>query len=185
MQFNGAFTGVTWNSQALFTSKKSRQQGKQRHASRLARTYDFVGLQETHGTWGAAEAVRMPDGIHPFWSHGLARKAGIGLWVKETFLAKFNPVTEDSWEEIEYGRAGVLRLRGPNGALDIFVVYHHTGDSAEAKASRESTRTVLANSIKPQAEALTILMGDFNYVAHRRDRFSKMDADGSDTDSAE
>ena len=145
---------------------------------KLIQSYDFVGLQETHSTDGAVKAMSMPTGIRPFWSHGSTRKAGIGLLVKEQFLLSFNAVTDDSWEEVEPGRAAVLRLRGPQGALDIFVLYHHTGASTQAKSSRSSTRAFLSTAIQPQAEVLSILMGDFNYVAHHRDRFNKANNNG-------
>jgi exonuclease III len=184
MQFIGTYKGTSWNSQALFARKTGRQQGKQRHAARLAESHDFVGLQETHSTDGSVRAFRAPAGVRCFWSHASVRQAGVALWVKETFLAKFNPVTNESWVEIEQGRAGVLRLRGAEGALDIFVLYHHTGSSALAKAARDSTRTNISAAVRPQPEVLSILMGDFNYVAHKRDRFSKVDANWSDNEDA-
>ena len=178
MQFTGSFKGATWNTQALFARRSERQHCKRRHAMKLIQSYDFVGLQETHSTDGAVKAMSMPTGIRPFWSHGSTRKAGIGLLVKEQFLLNFNAVTDDSWEEVEPGRAAVLRLRGPQGALDIFVLYHHTGASTQAKSSRSSTRAFLSTAIQPQAEVLSILMGDFNYVAHHRDRFNKANNNG-------
>ena len=87
-------------------------------------------------------------------------------------------MTDESWEEVEQGRVCVLRLRGPSGALDIFVIYHHTGNSVEAKQAREGARALLASRIRPQREALSVLMGDFNYVPDKRDRFSKEAGNG-------
>lgn len=68
--------------------------------------------------------------------------------------------------------------------MDIFVIYHHTGNSARAKQLRSSTRATLASQINPRSEVLSILMGAFNYVAHRRDRFSKPDGNALDSHEA-
>ena len=94
---------------------------------------DFAGWQETHSTNGATRALMLPAEVHQFWSHDSARQGGVGLWVKKTFLSNFNPPADEDWEEIEAGRVAVLHLRDPQGGLDIFVIYHHTGNSAQAK----------------------------------------------------
>ena len=134
------------------------------------RCHDFIALQETHSTEGYAKAIDLPTDIRRFWSHATTRQAGIALWLKASFLAQFNPADDSSWEQIEPGRAAVLRLRGPRGGLDVFVLYHHTGDDLSARAC---TRAAIAAKMRPQSEVLSVVLGDFNYVCRPRDRFSK------------
>jgi hypothetical protein len=117
----------------------------------------------------------MENGLRPFWAHGTTSQAGIGLIIKEEFLNKFNPVTDTSWEYIETGRAAVLRLRGPSGALDIFVIYLATGDSG-GKMQRAETLRKVAAAMRPREEVLSLIVGDFNFVASARDRFNKQQA---------
>lgn len=87
MQFTDSFRGVTWNTQALFARKTGRQSAKRRHAMQLMQSNDFAGWQETHSTYGAARALQLLADIRSFWSHDSARKAGVGLWVKEALLS--------------------------------------------------------------------------------------------------
>ena len=123
----GSFRGVKWNTQTLFARKSGRQACKRWHALQLMRSNDFAGMQETRCSHASAKPIALPTGIRPLWSHDSARQAGVGLWIKESFSSKFNPLNSESCEELEAGRVAVLRLRGPQGGLDIFVVYHHTG----------------------------------------------------------
>ena len=128
LPFYGDFSGTWWNAQALFASDASLQTQKHRHAWALLAKVDFAGFAETHSTTGHVEAASLPKNSKFFWSHGPTRwQAGVGLGVKHTFLQHFNPVTDDAWHEITPGRASRLSLRGPAGALDIYVCYLPTG----------------------------------------------------------
>ena len=80
-------------------------------------------LQETHSTPGSTLTFVAPEGTRVRWSSCSQRQAGVALWIKEDFLAKFNRLETKDWEELVPGRAAVLRLNGSNGSLDIFVVY--------------------------------------------------------------
>ena len=94
--------------------------------------------------------------------------------VKTDFLQRFNPITDDDWHTVEDGRIGILRLRAPAGSLDIAVVYLDTG--AAAGAARISQMRSLSRALSAQAEALTVLIGDFNYVCKRNGRINKENA---------
>ena len=50
--------------------------------------------------------------------------------VKRQFLENFNPVGYEDWLEVEKGRAAILQLNGPSGAIDIVTVYLATGEDA-------------------------------------------------------
>ena len=127
MQFTGSFRGCSWNTQALFARRVDRQRKKMQHARRLFAAHDFAVWQETHSTQGRARMLRLPRECTAHWSHDSTHTAGVGLWIRHSFLQHFNPAQAGDWVEIVPGRAAVLRLNGPLGSLDIFVVYMHTG----------------------------------------------------------
>ena len=54
--------------------------------------------------------------------------------IRETFLEQFNPVAHKDWIEIVPGRAAVLQLNGPNGSLDIYSLYFHTGANSHGRS---------------------------------------------------
>ena len=178
MPFKGDLRGCTWNTQALFARRAVRHHCKLRHVKRLANEHDFVALQETHSTKGGTDALRLPTGFTPFWSHGTTTRAGIGLIVKDDFLRNFNHPRDGDWIEVVPSWAAILRLSGSQGSLDICVVYMATGDS-EARTARNNTRMQLQNSLKPENITLTILLGDFNYVVSERDWVTKDTAEWS------
>ena len=106
-----------------------RHAAKDQYVRKLCCGRDVVALSETHGLEGEGGAWSCPFGFRAWFSPGTSRRAGVGLLVKQSFLAQFsaNPV----WDEVVPGRAGILRLRGPSGALDLVMLYFPMGsDSA-------------------------------------------------------
>ena len=89
------------------------------------------------------------------------------------FLENFNPVSENDWEVIVPGWIGKLSLKGPNGALDLIIVYLPSGSDAEKKKLRMQYMEALGRKILPKNEVLTLMMGDFNFVTRTEDRISK------------
>ena len=118
--YRAKLRGATWNAQALFSVDGERQSAKQAILCKLASQHDFVILQETHSTEGALAIWRPPSGFRYFHSHGSQAVAGIGVLVRSSFLANFDPIPEHQLHELVPGRAGVLHLTGPTGCLDIF-----------------------------------------------------------------
>ena len=171
MPYIGDFRGCTWNAQALFARRASRQCPKQRQVRKLLQNHDFLAVQETHSTEGGVLAFECPAGTAARWSHGTTQRAGIGLLLQDSFLSNFNVLQEGDWEDIEAGRAAVLHLRGPQGSLDIWVLYMATGE--DGRNERAVTRQTLHHAIRSQTDTLTIMTGDFNYVVADRDRFCK------------
>ena len=136
--------GSSWNSQALFARRSHRHHPKLRQAGKLAALHDFTGLQETHPTKKRVEVLRLPPRIKAFcWSHGTTHQTGIGLVVKKSFMDKINPIAPEDWNEIVEGRVAALRLRGPDGSLDIFVVYLQSGEDGTVEAA---TRKLAAST---------------------------------------
>ena len=117
--------------------------------------------------------LNIPHHSLAFYSHGSSRIGGVCLWIKKTFLDLFNPIQRDSWIEVTPGRAAILRLDGPQGSLDIGIVYLHTG---AAQAQRRTLQEAILRHLRPRETALSILFGDWNYVAQDEDRFCKYDA---------
>lgn len=91
--------------------------------------------------------------------------------MKNFFLQQFNEVQPGDWEVVEEGRAGVLRLRGQQGSLDIHNVYLETG--GEGRRSRQRTLDKLRTKCSPRNKVLNVLAGDFNFVGGKEDRFNK------------
>lgn len=75
---------------------------------------------------------------------------------------------EFSWEEIERGRVAQLKLRGPNGALDLYTCYFPTGTSEEQEHKRLLVQK-LKRSVAPRDAVLSVLMGDWNFVMNAED----------------
>ena len=65
---------------------------------------------------------------------------------------------------------GILRLNGPSGALDIVTVYLDTGD---ATTRRTAEMRIIAGVFRLKEQALTLLLGDFNFVTNDRERWNK------------
>ena len=172
--FSGSFRGCTWNSQALFARDINRHELKTNRILHLLGTHDVLALQETHSTEGKARSWTGDRGTTSFWSHNpTTRTAGVALLVRTSFLQQFLPLTEGSWQEILPGRAAVLRLDGPQGSLDLFTVYMHTGRQT---AARTQVARALAAAMRPQSQVLSLMMGDWNFVMDTTDRFEGEEA---------
>ena len=123
--FMGSFSAVSWNTQALFAADPERHAAKAHHLNQLMASHDIGCWSETHGTGSGNAAWKGPLHCRSWWSPGpAAGLAGVGITVREGFLRRF---TGHRWEIIFPGRAAVLRLWGPQGSLDIYTVYFHTG----------------------------------------------------------
>lgn len=187
-QFRGNVAAVTWNAQAFFAAAPGRHEVKQGHLHSLLRRADVVMITEAHGTKGLHDAWRPPLDTQAWWSAGATTAhAGVGLVIKNAFLRQFDP--RPVWKVILPGRAAMLKLRGPSGALDLVVTYFPTGDqpagddlygfsAAECEHAsafhelRGCLRSRLSRALSPRASALTLLGGDFNYVTDEFDRVS-------------
>ena len=161
----GDYAGFAWNAQALLAQKAHRQVSKRYRAQQLINKHDFGIFSETHGLAGREDAYWLPQGVRAFWSHGTAHQGGICLWVKDIFLNKFR---ESKWEVLEPGRIAVLRLRGDEGELDIFAVYLSTDSSV----ARQNSIKTIHRSTRSKDKALSILVGDFNFVEFPEDRWN-------------
>ena len=104
-----------------------RHEAKDRYVRRLLRKRDFVGITEAHVLEGVAVAWSCPSDCRCWFSPGTQRRAGVGLVVKLDFLKQFDAPRREDWIETVPGRAAVLRLRGPAGALDLHIAYFATG----------------------------------------------------------
>jgi len=147
------------------------------YAEKLLCTHDFIGIQETHSTDGFVRAMRSFTNTTAVWARGSQQSGGIGLLVKNEFLSKFGCISEHSWKVLEEGRIGCLQLCGPQGSLHLYVVYMATGEGAEE--SRRESQEILARHMASPSSALSILMGDWNYVTTATDRFTKATAEWS------
>ena len=173
MPYTGDFSGALWNAQALWAAGGRKQESKFERLGQILCNRDFAGITETHGTEGKIFAGSGLKDCMSFWSHLSGRSGGIGLALKNTWLANFNPISVEDWHEIEPGRIGKLTLCGANGAIDIVVMYLQTGnDHSTDQRARISSMKKLAPHIASRAEVLTILMGDMNFVIDEQDRWT-------------
>lgn len=109
MAYTGPYEGATWNAQALFARRARRYHYKMQHLLDLIQKRNFIAVQETHGTAGSERLLRLPPELRYFGSPGTQSTAGVGLLVQQRFLQRFNPITADSWIQVERGRAAILR----------------------------------------------------------------------------
>ena len=143
------------------------------HCRGLLRGADALAIQETHGTpEGVAMSRGLPD-CKIWWSHESQATGGVALAIRSAFLAQFWEPDNESLLEVVPGRAAILRLHGPCGSLDIGVVYFPTG---AAKEARDRIQTALTKALRPAQRALTILIGDWNFVRETDDRMNLADA---------
>ena len=184
--FVGDYKGSTWNSQGFFATKAMQHWRKRRYLSQLIARSDFVLLSETHGTVGSQAAFTDLPGTKSFWSAGSAARAGVGIVVQESFLARFDSTTPHLVELLP-GRLAKLPLRGIDGALDIIVAYFPTGTrrmldglpsssppepEVSLRRQREDLSRLLRRQLSTQ-KVLTIVAGDFNFVHATEDRMNK------------
>ena len=185
-QYAGDFSVVTWNSQALFSADQGKHRSRARYLGQLMGSHDVGFWTETHGTKDGNSAWRGVLGCKSWWSPGpTTGVAGVGITVREQFLHRFTSVR---WEVVLPGRSAILHLAGPDGSLDLVVVYFHTGADLHpqdvldaglhrvarppgAPDLREALRHRLATRLRCRDEVLTVIAGDFNYVSHPDDRF--------------
>ena len=153
-------------------TKTQLQVKKGDYLSKLIDSHDFGMVYETHGTKGKEGAYIAPTGCTAFWSHLSAQRAGIGILVRKEFLALFATTKDSDWEEIEPGRLARLRLRGPQGNLDLWAAYLTTGEDPKADyTARKHTRHLLHDRLAPNTSTLSIVAGDWNYATHNNDRW--------------
>ena len=94
------------------------------------------------------------------------------------FLARFAPVKDTDWIQVETGRLACLRLRGPEGNLDLWTAYLTTGiNPRDDKEARDNTRRLLSTHLAPTNTTLSIVSGDWNYATHRKDRWCNTQRD--------
>ena len=171
--FKGNYKGCSCNLEALMAVRTSRQTAKCNMLKRLMATHDYGTFQETHGTLGKEEAFSIPQGLVGFWSHLSAQKAGVGIILKQSFLDKFATVQKGDFQELEPGRVARLRLRGPEGHLDIWTIYLTTGEGTTADLrARNHSHSIIRANLAPRDRVLSLLSGDWNYVVSNQDRWS-------------
>ena len=182
---HGSLVGAAWNSQAFFAVDVRKHFAKAKYVMRLLRGRDFVLLSEAHVTEGDKAAWRPSPGFTAMWSTGTSARAGVGIILRDSFLRQFDP--DPVWDEPVPGRAAVLRLRGPLGALDIWTVYFATGTrglvhattdeeaNMQVKMQRQLMRERINAKMSPKCQVLSVIGGDFNWVVEGADRTSKDD----------
>ena len=170
--FHGDFAGCSWNPGALFHQKAIRRKDKFTQLHKLINKHDFAIIQETHSLEGRTDLLELRGEHTAFWSDCTAAAAGVGIILKSDFLKRFNKIDPiKDWVQIKKGYVAVLKLRGPEGNLDIFCCYYPTGDKVKSSDRQKVSHSISAN-IASKDEVLTILSGDFNFVEHNTDRWN-------------
>jgi hypothetical protein len=104
-----------------------------------------------------------------FWNHKRASSAGVGILIKNEFLARFQD--SSCWHKIEDGHLARLALSGMDGSLDIWCLYLPTGEQPSAdKSNREQLIKNIATNCEHPHRTLTILCGDWNFAQNGADR---------------
>ena len=176
---------TSWNAQALMATEPRRRKVKWEHCRRLIGGSDIIALQETHSTPANTARLILPDSHLFWWSHDTQQTAGIAVGVATTLLKKFCQPTSGrpgDWIEIVAGRAAMLRMEGPQGALDLIVIYLHTGS---ARRERDGIRRAIYPHLRTPAEALTVIIGDWNFVTSRTERLGLVDSNWTEAQDGE
>ncbi|CAK0822989.1 unnamed protein product [Prorocentrum cordatum] len=171
--YTGNYKGCSWNCEALMATKVSRQTANCNQVSKLMASHDFGIFVEAHGTKGKEDAFSLPPGCAAYWSHLSARRAGVGIVLRRSFLNKFAQVRDGDFLEPEPGRVARLRLRGPHGNVDIWAIYLTTGEGpANDRLARDRSHSIIKQSLASPRDALSVLAGDWNYVPYPQDRWT-------------
>ena len=183
--WGGEYTGVAWNAQGFFAARAASHSAKKRYLQKLLARSDFVIFSETHGTVGSQAAFTDVGATTSFWVEGTAARGGVGIIVRNEFLAK---IEHHQWERITEGRLAWLTLRGRQGTAHLYAAYFPTGtpqrirgvlgasaadeEAASLRRQREELRDLLTNHVK-SCRGLRIVAGGFNFVMSREDRLNK------------
>ena len=166
----------SWNAQALLARHKAKRAAKWDQCWKLLKNCDILALQETHSTVANTTRATLSRTSQFWWSHETQHTGGVGIAASTTFLANFRKNTDGSvgeWIEVTPGRAAILRLEGPKGDMDIATIYMPTGS---ARRERDAIRDSMARHIRTADQALTILVGDWNFVEQQTDRMGLTEA---------
>ena len=175
--FMGDIQLCSWNTQALMANLPIRRKAKWKQCWSLIQKYDLLAMQETHSTNANTNRIlSSTPGTSFWWSHETQHTGGVGIAASTSFLRQFRTNADGTygeWIEIAPGRAALLRLEGPRGDLDIATIYLPTGN---ARRERDIIRDKIARYIRPPEQALTILVGDWNFVETHTDRLAFTEA---------
>ena len=175
-QFRSGWASAYWNGQGLIASDINRQARKVNKAYAILSKVDFLGLGKTHGKEGKVQAIKRADNSSSLLCNCPTGNAGVGLIVKNAFLDQF---LGWEWINIAMGRAGVLRLQGSNGDLDIFSIYLPTGNSGGKSGRIEIIKLISQKYLRDREICMSIVMGDFNHVNSHGDRYSTEEFTGN------
>ena len=134
---------------------------------------DVLFLTDTHGSRGKLAASRnashtfdsLPAGFRGFWSHMPAEvrdTGGVGIVVSEAFIQRVVGETGTlHWNpRIVPGRVACLTMSGPEGCLDLFVVYLQAGETANDRQERADAMNLLHDRMRPRHTTWTLVGGD-------------------------
>ena len=96
----------------------------------------------------------------------------MGAGIREEWRSKMKgPAGGHRFIEVVPGRAAILQCWGPEGRVQIGMVYLPTGNSG-GRAERMAAITQLTTEMLKGGHALNIVTGDFNYDPDKWSRFS-------------
>ena len=144
------------------------QGDKTRHVLDLARRLDILGIVETHddGFRGRYIQTELMESHNCAW-HPLSidgRAGGCALLVKRSLMSKFDTIR---FPRHTPGRHLEAQLRGPAGNLVVHLLHI---DPSLSPPDRVQELRRLHSLLLPRSEALTFIMGDFNFELGLEDR---------------
>ena len=100
---------------------------------------------------------------------------GVGLVVSDAFAQRVTGGTgKITWKpDLVPGRLASLQLAGPEGSLDLFVVYLQAGTEADDRQARLTVLDQLRAKMRPRHQTWTLVAGDFNFAPTNEDRWCK------------
>ena len=166
-QFHDGMKGCIWNCRSLWAREAS---DTFKFVLQLAAVHDFVILVETRETKTKRQITlaKLPAEFTYFSSRISARRGGIAIIVKNSFLAKFE---KSDWTVRCRGRVAQLLLRGTRGQLNIIPTYLDPSSIAEQLEGIKAVEKCFVHG------AHNLVAGDFNFATCSGDRIAKGSAD--------
>lgn len=163
----GTLVLCSWSAASLFggdpwcSIAAARHARKMRMLLRTAEGADILLIQEARGT--EADIVELGDVLLGWLFLGSFLEAGTGGGLVFGIAPRLRAAYPDGeFHAIVRGRVGVLRLRGPTAPpLDVANVHF----IADASGTTRDGMRLLRGAIAPLSEAVSVLMGDCNFVS--------------------
>ena len=162
-------------------SNPSRLKLRNSRIRSIFRSADIVLVQETHATRASHRAFEtdiLREEALCYWNDYHRDSRGAAILLKKTFAEKFDSIKHVG---IDTGHVHGIIMRGKQGSLDIFNCYL---DPVSAER-RVRQLQLLTSKVRDSSNTLTVVGGDFNFIASAGDRINRVTLEASKQDDSD